>query len=325
MARSGWYPGRAGVPLLILSDERDSRERIDLPPRWGNFGDLWSDHWPNIHSSCEAVLYYFHGRSVLQLPQSIHFSSEFRADHTARLIEAHKSFTLLVRDQESLDFAWRKFSCHAQLCPDMAFALGPLSRSRPPSKGALFLLRTDKERGPEIGELVNSNKFEVIDWIEEPAILQYKADWPPLWSYHACYEGFKGRKMRVTRHFDHVPSRHAPGLLKIDACNASLTLHGNYADADSACNPSPDYVMIPMRPPSATNRHNLRPAFASHALRRRPLVSRHFVQPFLLCNCPRRLHKSARRNSIVGAPKFNCSHCIRNSQLCLRLSRERLQ
>ena len=78
-------------------------------------------------------------------------------------------------------------------------------------------------------------------------------------------------------------------------------LHGNHADADSVCNPSPDDVTMPMRPPSAINRHNIRPAFATDALRGRPLLSCHFVESYLLI-VRAGSAGSAGHNSIVGAP-----------------------
>ena len=108
----------------------------------GNFGDLWPAH----HHFRESVLDRFPSRPVIQLPQSIHFGDPAASARTARIIESHGNFTLLVRDKQSLEYASKVFDCTVQLCPDMAFCLGPLSRTRSPDIPLLCLLRADKEK-----------------------------------------------------------------------------------------------------------------------------------------------------------------------------------
>lgn len=107
----------------------------------GNFGDLWPAHQEFRH----AVLERYPGRPVIQMPQSIHYDDPASIDATARIIARHGAFTLLVRDQESLELARSRFDCEVWLCPDMAFCLGPLSRPAPPTHEGLMLLRTDHE------------------------------------------------------------------------------------------------------------------------------------------------------------------------------------
>ena len=67
----------------------------------GNFGDLWVSH----QDFRETVLERFPHRRIIQFPQSIHYRSEERIGQTARAIARHRNFLLLVRDQESKDFA----------------------------------------------------------------------------------------------------------------------------------------------------------------------------------------------------------------------------
>ena len=110
----------------------------------GNFGDIWPQH----QSFRDAVLDAFPGRPVVQLPQSIHYGDEAAVARTAEAIRRHGAFTLLVRDQPSYDLATSRFDCTVTLCPDMAFALGPLQRSRPPVSDVLLALREDIEARP---------------------------------------------------------------------------------------------------------------------------------------------------------------------------------
>lgn len=130
----------------------------------GNFGDIWVAH----QDFREHVLEKFPDRDVIQMPQSIHFSSDARLDEAARKISRHKRFTLLVRDRESLDLASKRFDCRIELCPDMAFAIGPLERRSRVSIPVLAMLRADAEAaGLSTADMVG---LPVEDWINEDAM-----------------------------------------------------------------------------------------------------------------------------------------------------------
>ena len=129
----------------------------------GNFGDIWPHH----QSFRNRLLELTRGRQLIQLPQSIHFSSPEKLDEAARLIEAHGAFTLLVRDKESFELAQRHFQCKTILCPDMAFFIGPIPRPQRAEVDVLCLLRTDIERVEmNLGDL--GSNVRVADWLEGP-------------------------------------------------------------------------------------------------------------------------------------------------------------
>lgn len=107
----------------------------------GNFGDVW----PGRQAFRESVLERLQGRPVIQFPQSIHYQSESGIARTARIIAKHKQFVLFVRDVESKEFAEKHFDCPVHLCPDMAFAIGPLA-PRPSDVPVLAMLREDSEK-----------------------------------------------------------------------------------------------------------------------------------------------------------------------------------
>jgi pyruvyl transferase EpsO len=106
----------------------------------------------------------FGDRRIIQLPQSIHYGNSAGIVQTARAIERHGRFTLLVRDQASFDLAQQHFSCETMLCPDMAFGIGPL-RPAPADIAVSALLRTDKER--VIDGRPSGNDIFVDDWVRE--------------------------------------------------------------------------------------------------------------------------------------------------------------
>lgn len=130
----------------------------------GNFGDIWSAH----QDFRERILKQWPNRPVIQFPQSIHYGSKVRSDQTARVIEKHKNFTLLVRDEESKHYSEKNFNCRILLCPDMAFCIGPL-QAPIPNIPVLAMLREDREK-------VSSHNFStrlgipVEDWITEHSL-----------------------------------------------------------------------------------------------------------------------------------------------------------
>jgi pyruvyl transferase EpsO len=129
----------------------------------GNFGDIWVAH----QDFRERILKRWPGRPVIQFPQSIHYKSQERADETARIIDQHGNFTLLVRDEESRLFAEKRFNCRVMLCPDMALCIGPLQSPSAPQLPVLAMLREDLEKAGT-HDLSFLRDVPVEDWISEP-------------------------------------------------------------------------------------------------------------------------------------------------------------
>jgi pyruvyl transferase EpsO len=86
---------------------------------------------------------------------------------TARIIRRHKNFVLLVRDEESRDFAEKLFDCRVRLCPDMAFCIGALKPAAP-ELAVLAMLREDLEKASDPDRFAYSD-VPMEDWITESA------------------------------------------------------------------------------------------------------------------------------------------------------------
>jgi pyruvyl transferase EpsO len=129
----------------------------------GNFGDIWPAH----QDFRERVLERFPNRQVIQFPQSIHYNSQARLDESARIIGRHKNFVLLVRDEESKEFAQKHFDCVVRLCPDMAFSIGALPPAAPEFP-VLGMLRTDLEKAGN-ADLSAFPDIPMEDWTTESA------------------------------------------------------------------------------------------------------------------------------------------------------------
>lgn len=158
------------APAYISSLDDHSNEKLDeampsgpiLITGGGTFGDIWPGH----QELRESILERWPGRLVVQMPQSIHYRSQENVDRMARAIARHGNFRLLVRDEESKDFAARHFDCHVRLCPDMAFAIGPISPSAAGRFPVLAMLRADQERAAAY-DLSAYPDVPMEDWIEE--------------------------------------------------------------------------------------------------------------------------------------------------------------
>jgi len=130
----------------------------------GNFGDIWG----GPQEFRERVLSELPNRRVIQFPQSIHYNDPKRIESMARAIDRHGNFVLLVRDRVSLELAQKHFNCRVRLCPDMAFANGPLA-CRKSLIPVLAMLRRDRESVLKLGEGVDWPWPDIPreDWITE--------------------------------------------------------------------------------------------------------------------------------------------------------------
>jgi exopolysaccharide biosynthesis predicted pyruvyltransferase EpsI len=128
----------------------------------GNLGD----QYPRIQDFRTRVLRESSQRPFVQLPQSIHFRSEFEAAGFFETVRRHCAATLLVRDRESATLA-TSFGVQALLCPDAAFCLGPIPAPEA-AQPHVFLLRTDEEKTSRFDYLLAERHGYAVDWIRVP-------------------------------------------------------------------------------------------------------------------------------------------------------------
>lgn len=170
LGETAFFAGNALTPAYCSSLKSHSSEHMKTVigdgtiflHGGGNFGTIWKAH----QDFRIDLLDRFPGQHIVQLPQSIHFESDAMVGETARAIERHGNFTLLVRDTPSLDFAQRHFQCKTALCPDMAFYMGPLER-KGPAQDFFYLMRTDLEGSVKGRAQHPGRTFEIDDWLEE--------------------------------------------------------------------------------------------------------------------------------------------------------------
>ena len=129
----------------------------------GNLGDVW----PMCQQFREKIINDFPENRIIQLPQTIHYQTESALEQSKRIFNSHKRLTILVRDKQSFHIAKENFHTDIDLCPDMAFCIGPVQRKTAPEADIAALMRTDKET-------INASYFKlpenslVLDWVDEP-------------------------------------------------------------------------------------------------------------------------------------------------------------
>lgn len=176
---------RAGVRVRYQAEPATYRRRLlassvgergtILLQGGGNLGDAY----PHQHRVRRRVLGDFPQARVVQLPQSVWFRSEERVEQFRRLAEAHPDFTLMLREHRSLEWAEANLDVPLVLCPDLAFALGPLPR-RPPDRELLWLIRGDLEsRGQPLPALGPGE--ERADWRGKHVLRPAEARGLRLW------------------------------------------------------------------------------------------------------------------------------------------------
>jgi pyruvyl transferase EpsO len=131
----------------------------------GNLGDLWKLH----QELRERVVAACPSHRIIQLPQTIHFESPAARERAAALFSSHPDFTIMTRDRVSLGVARDGLRCRKTLlCPDSAFALGPIDRPVAPTDDVVALVRTDKESAKR----PLPPGIRPVDWLEDRPTLQ---------------------------------------------------------------------------------------------------------------------------------------------------------
>ena len=149
---------RAGAKVVLACEPKAYRrgivaravgERGTIVIHGGaNFGDLYRKQ-PQ-QSVRRRLVRDFPGARLIQLPQTIYFEDPGSSPRFLRNCREHPNLTIMARDEVSVERA-AGLGLETVLAPDLAFGLGPLSRSAPPTAPVAWIVREDVERTHEPG------------------------------------------------------------------------------------------------------------------------------------------------------------------------------
>lgn len=131
----------------------------------GNLGDIW----PRFQEFREQVIEEFPNRQIIQLPQTLYFSSSDNSKRADRIFGNHENFTLMLRDWNSVERARVQLpSVNLKFVPDMALGWDPNVATTTGERGILILGRRDAEAKSDISslsqELSSLGAVEIADW-----------------------------------------------------------------------------------------------------------------------------------------------------------------
>jgi exopolysaccharide biosynthesis predicted pyruvyltransferase EpsI len=145
------YLKRLGVSLEYVADQsrynpEHLRRMVPHGPILIHGGGNFGDRWIEFQEMRERVIQDFPDRDIIQLPQGIEFSAGPRLEQAQRVLGAHKSLTLLIRDHAGVRRARELFpTADVLFCPDMAFGYGKVERSDGPRVDLVIIRREDSE------------------------------------------------------------------------------------------------------------------------------------------------------------------------------------
>lgn len=134
------------------------KEGVVLLHGGGNLGSVWPEH----QRFREKIIQTLPDKTIIQLPQSVHFDNDDDKIKFGGIARAHSNFYILVRDLASFQIL-KQLELKVELCPDMAFAIGPVHESNTPVVDAVWLARTDHESVSYQNEEMKFST-EKLDW-----------------------------------------------------------------------------------------------------------------------------------------------------------------
>ena len=140
--------------------KRLGKEGVVLLHGGGNLGSVWPAH----QRFRERIIELLPEMRIIQLPQSVYFDDESQKIRFGQIAKAHKDLHILLRDHVSFNIL-KELDLKVELCPDMAFALGPVAQSNKPVVDVVWLSRSDHESAGNKRKNM-SFKTEKLDWLQ---------------------------------------------------------------------------------------------------------------------------------------------------------------
>ncbi|WJM15294.1 polysaccharide pyruvyl transferase family protein [Microbacterium arborescens] len=194
------YFARLGLKIDYVGDiTRYDKDDLDhfvpdgpiLIQGGGNFGDRWTE----IQKFRERVISENHDRRIIQLPQSVDFTTQTGLRQAQDVYRAHPNLTLLIRDRAGAQLTAELFPQNTvRFCPDLALGAPLDSRSAKtgePRFDVVYLKRGDSESTGSAVSLPRALTALSSDWGLG------RADKVKWWAMHA--PGALSRRLPLMR------------------------------------------------------------------------------------------------------------------------------
>ena len=145
------YLKRLGVHVDYVADHsrynpEHLRTLVPHGPILINGGGNFGDRWQAIQAGRERIISDFPDRDIIQMPSSIDFRDGELLERAQRVLNAHPSLTLLIRDHAGVKRTRELFpNANVIFCPDAAFGVGPIRADKSSTVDMVILRRADSE------------------------------------------------------------------------------------------------------------------------------------------------------------------------------------
>ncbi|PDT18846.1 exopolysaccharide biosynthesis protein [Rhizobium sp. J15] len=218
------------MPVLTCSTSQ-SLDEIKATPGdapificgWSDFGDLRAGR-DDIRC---RLMWKYPDRTIIQMPQSIHFANEALKEYAKRTIGRHRNFFCMTRDDESFELARANFDCEVEPGPDTAFGIERLKPFEADPLRVLYVMQPLGDADVDIAAARAIVDGPLTNWINGPNRLSRMRKSSIVSS--TMRHGFS-RAAIVAQHREEVASRYVDyGVKLLSGAQRIITnhLHGH--------------------------------------------------------------------------------------------------
>ncbi|KZS50226.1 MULTISPECIES: polysaccharide pyruvyl transferase family protein [Rhizobium] len=158
------------------------------------------------------LMWKYPDRTIIQMPQTIHFANESLKEYAKRTIGRHRNFFCMTRDRQSFELAKANFDCDVEAGPDTAFGMGALKPFEADPLRVLYVMQPLGEDEVDIAKARAIVDGPLTNWINGPNSLSRMRKSSVVKS--ALRHGFSRTEM-IAQHRQDVAARYVDYGVKI--------------------------------------------------------------------------------------------------------------
>jgi len=158
------------------------------------------------------LMWKYPDRTIIQMPQTIHFANESLKEYAKRTIGRHRNFFCMTRDRQSFELAKANFDCDVEAGPDTAFGVGALKPFEADPLRVLYVMQPLGEDEVDIAKARAIVDGPLTNWINGPNSLSRMRKSSVVKS--ALRHGFSRTEM-IAQHRQDVAARYVDYGVKI--------------------------------------------------------------------------------------------------------------
>ncbi|MBB3524276.1 MULTISPECIES: polysaccharide pyruvyl transferase family protein [Rhizobium] len=175
---------------------------------WTDFGDARTGRDDVRY----RLMWKYPDRTIIQMPQTIHFANESLKEYAKRTIGRHRNFFCMTRDGQSFELAKANFDCDVEAGPDTAFGMGMLKPFEADPLRVLYVMQPLGEDEVDIAKARANVDGPLTNWINGPNSLSRMRKSSVVKS--ALRHGFSRTEM-IAQHREDVAARYVDYGVKI--------------------------------------------------------------------------------------------------------------